>query len=332
MIIPNFEIKDSYIVKNLLNYNTALSASSYGIMFTDYDLARKTQVFNSETFDNILLTGSTTGLPQFNSMTISYYDTIYSVYFDKNVSYTDIVTTSTFVNSNEHQEYFVDNTNLPDFSIGDYLSIEFYKSQYVSGTTNWYHSGSAGETWFVSGYTHQTFYEETTGSTGTIFVPYDAENYYWEVTGTTTTDGNSSGTTFYEFYEPIPIFKYSTVIININGNQIYVEKLIEDYLYNDIFNNYTDVNYKITNLNHCINTYFDISDTLKKTILGDYVDITINENLTIIPFRNENDIYFNYDNISFEFIGSGIDEIYKFNTDIIYNKYNLENLDRKSVV
>ena len=68
-LIPVINIKKSYIIENSLNYNTNLSGINYKILFFDNDLARKIQPFNVGNFNSITITGSTTGLPQFNSVT-----------------------------------------------------------------------------------------------------------------------------------------------------------------------------------------------------------------------------------------------------------------------
>jgi hypothetical protein len=66
MYAPVFEIKDSYIVKHKLNYNTSYDFGYYDenkifisykqkMMFQDYGLARKILDNNAENFDSIII-------------------------------------------------------------------------------------------------------------------------------------------------------------------------------------------------------------------------------------------------------------------------------------
>jgi hypothetical protein len=64
---------------------------------------------------------------------------------------------------------------------------------------------------------------------------------------------------------------------------------------------YSNVHYKITDLNHCNNTYYEIADALNNFPLCQFCRYNINENLEIIPTLNYNNIYFDYDNLTFTF-------------------------------
>jgi len=137
------------------------------------------------------------------------------------------------------------------------------------------------------------------------------ENYnQWEKTGTTQYSGFTGGTITWDVNEIIPVFKYNTYVKSTGTTYINTYKKFEDYIFDDlqkkIFNNieYDNLYYNIVNLNHCYNTYGDISNYFKKSIFGNYFDCYIIDNkLIMTPIRNPYDIYFDYDIFEIMFIG-----------------------------
>lgn len=306
MLVPKFEIKDSYILKNKIGYDTTsteLSGLTYGILFTDYDLARKTQSSNAENFENIIISGNTS---IYNTISMIYNDNKYVITLDDYVMCESGVTTSTLVNNRNYQSYLVDNIYL--YSVGDYLEINFYQNNLSTGTTMWYSDGEIGDTWYVSGLT--------------------SNNNQWEKTGIIN-DSEPSGITSWILLEKIPILEYNCFIKSTGLTHINVEKKLEDYLFNNLQSSskYPNLFYKIKNLNHCQNNYIDISNYLKSSTYGVYLDPNFSDNYTklhISALKNQYDIYFDYSNFQIVFSGSS-SIVYQFHTNNLYNKYTLEN-------
>jgi hypothetical protein len=315
MIIPNFETKDSYILKYKLDYdvslNNNLSASTYNILFIDNNLARKSQYQNNENFEAFEITGTTSGLTNYSEIHVVYYDKEFILNISNNVDYSTNFSNITFENNSNYQSIYINPSEIVNFNINDYLEIELYKSIPVSGITTWSHYGQINDIWYVSGITSG----------------YDIDNlnrnFFWELTGLTTQNGLSSGSTTYSFNEIIPILKYNVFIDNTTIDYIIVEKKLEDYLYNNILK-MNNVYYNVKNINYTTSNYIEISNTLEKTYFANYFNVTNTSNsLIITPKKNINDIYFDYDKLTF--ICSGLTtNIFNFNTYNIYNKYTLE--------
>ena len=301
MIVPNFEIKDSYILKNKINYDVStggeFSSATYGILYTDYDLARKTQKYNAENFSDIILSGIS--LSSYNSITINHYDKSYTLILDGYLQSEFLLNSTNFSNNTSYLKYTVNNSTL--YNINDYLEILFYQKTTSSGTVYWENYELLGNVYYASGLT--------------------SNGNQWEITGLTS-DISSTWT----LDELIPIFKYNTYIIETGTTFIYTKKILEDYLINNLLTEYIDIYYNIINLNHCPNNIDDISIYLKKSIFGNYLDIKkVDSGITLSIGANKNiyDIYFDFDNL--EIILNGITPIiYKFNTNNLYNKYTLE--------
>jgi len=320
-LLPQFELKQSYIVKNKINYDIKRDGDfiyeEYGILFTDYDLARKTQIFNTNHFSGFTLSNYPFNYTRFD---ITQYDK--SFYIDvtnKSFEFEEIYNIGDIVNTYEYTEIKFLNTATTDiFDIDDYIEISFYTKQTVNGTATWEHVGAIGETWFVDGYT---------------------SNYtYWSVTGLTTVYGSSSGITNWSVSEKNPIFKYKAIIKNKIAPILYVERKIENYLINNIskINNTFQVYFTVKNLNKCVSTYENLATTIGNSIFGDYLELTYiyniapNENqvigLIINPTKNNNHLYFNFDDITFKsYIGLTTTN-YKFTTNYLYNKYTLQEM------
>lgn len=305
MIVPNFEIKDSYIIKNKINYDVStggeFSSATYGILYTDYDLARKTQKYNAENFSNITLSGIS--LSSYDSIIMNHYNETYTLTLDGYLQSEYIVNSTNLYNNMSYIRYLVDSSS--SYDVGDYLDIYFYQKNSISGTTNWEHDGLFGEVFYVSGLT--------------------SNGNQWESTGLTTSGGYTTGTTNWYLDELIPVFKYNTFVTNTDSTYIYTKKVIEEYLVNNLLK-YASLYYKVINLNHCPKDYDNISNYLKKSIFGGYLDfsfINTGSTLLVSPKKNILDIYFDFDN--FDFILNGLTPImYKFYTKNLYNKYTLE--------
>ena len=297
MIVPNFEIKDSYILKNKINYDVStggeFSSSTYGILYTDYDLARKTQKYNAENFNDIVLSGIS--LSSYQSITINHYDKSYTLTLDGYLQSEFILNSINFNNNISYIKYSVNNSLL--YNIGDYLEILFYQKNTATGIIDW---EIIGDVYYSSGLT--------------------MNGNQWESTSMSSLIGQT-----WILNELIPIFKYNTFVIDTGSTYINTKKILEDYLINNLLSNYNNVYYNVINLNHCPNDINDISNYLKKSIFGNYLKLNILSGTTLSIGANKNiyDIYFDFDNL--EFVLNGITPItYKFITNNIYNKYTLE--------
>jgi len=329
MNVPIFEIKDSFIIKNILNYNTTLSGDTYGILFTDYDLARKTQNKNAERFDNIIIN---TDLSDKNNFILNYKDDNFNILLDNEViDYNDCImypyqindSGYTFVNDSKHQEISVD--DLSDYDVDDYLEISFYLEYNRSGETTWTHSGETGETWYVNGFTDNNVYWNITSNIPNSGVSDTINSVMWEVTGSTISSGQTTGTTNWEIIQIIPILKYKCYVIGKNNGsyRIKIEKKLENWLFNNL-SKVPNLKYKILNINKCNKNYLDISNHIKKSPYGNYISCNvIDDVLTLTPIRNDLDLYFDYNIFNIDIIGSTTTN-YTFNTNYLYNKYTLE--------
>lgn len=304
MLIPNLELKDSYIIKNKLNYNVSYediySAATYGILYLDYDLARKTQTQNAENFNPIILSGIS--LSSYTGLTMTHYDEEYTIKLDGYLQSEHLVN-SNIINNSSYQRYTVNDSS--SYSIGDYVEIHFYTKNVETGSSTWIHDGN-GSIYYLSGLT--------------------SHNNQWEVTGVTTIGVITSGTSTWSVSEILPVFKYNVYVIETGSTYIDVYKKIEDYLYNNLMGNYINLYYNIINLNHCPKNLNDISNYLKKSIYGNYLKCNFMDTgttLVINPFKNPFDIYFDFDNFKLIFNGSTT-TIFNFTTQNLYNKYTLE--------
>lgn len=301
MIIPNFEIKDSYILKNKINYDVStggeFSSTTYGILYTDYDLARKTQKYNAENFSDIILSGIS--LSSYDSITINHYDKSYTLILDGYLQSEFLLNSTNFSNNTSYLKYSVNDSSL--YNINDYLEILFYQKTISTGTVYWENYQLLGDVYYTSGLT--------------------SNGNQWEITGLTS-DTSSTWT----LNELIPIFKYNEYVIETGTTFICTKKILEDYLINNLLTVYSDIYYKIINLNHCPNDIDDISNYLKKSIFGNYLNIKkVDSGLTLSIGANKNiyDIYFDFDNLQI-ILNDITPIIYNFNTNNLYNKYTLE--------
>jgi len=301
MYIPVFEIRDSFIVKHKLQYNTMCDESlPYKMMFIDYDLARKSQTANAENFNDVTMDINLSGI---SLISMSYFDEIYNLYLNGDLIHEDEFNTGKTTNSKFYQQY-----NVPDGSLffdnNERVDVDIYQKVDESGTTFWEHTAYVpNDVWSFSGSTDN----------GT----------QWIVSGSTITTGYTSGYTNWYVDEITPILHYTANVLNTGSTFIQVTKKLEDYLYNNLIKNYENLYYKITSLNHCNPAYSDIYLKLIKLPRAGDFDITLNINsITLQPIYNVEDIYFNYDALNIAFSGS-TSTGYTFETCNVYNKYDL---------
>ena len=320
MYIPEFQFnKDSYILKHKLDYNTKCngewSGITYGILFTDYDLARKTQSKNAEKFSEIEIDYDVNDIFGIN---ITHYDIDYNLILFGRWFYTEFILSgntfsesgATFVTSNENQKYYVPSGSTSLFTEGDLFNVYFHIIELISGTTEWSHFGPAGETWVATGTT--------------------ANGIPFQVTGTTTVNGYSSGTTTYEVLDYTPILKYSAKAVEIGTDFIALERKLEDYIYNNIMKiakdyDYESVAYTIESLHFSDDSYYGVKYILEETFWSDYFTISAtNNNLIFNPTPNKKDLYFDYDNLTVEVFSSSGATYKNFETNCLYVKYKLD--------
>lgn len=296
MYIPIFEIKDSYIIKNILGYDTSYNQnlSEGKLLYTDYDIPRKLQTNNSENFDSILIDKN---LDVNYQLTMNYLGDVYTINIDDDVEHTNSwvsgdtitnVTGSTIDNSNNYQEFkLLENTSI---SVGESVVVEIYKNLSTGNTIDWtYVSTVADEGWFLSGLTYTdgiTFYDDYTPT---------LQHLQWVVSGTTSSIGYNSGTTNWVVNYKSPLLKYDSKVLYSSGTTIQLEYKIDGQLFND-FSEIGDVKFRIISNNHCKPSYTSIYDKLKyyKYYNNFYYNVSLNH-LEIVPLKNEKDIYFNYD-------------------------------------
>lgn len=322
-LIPEFQFnKDSYIVKHKLDYNTKCdgnwSGETYGILFTDYDLARKTQSKNAEVFNDVVI-----DIDKEDVLGIRFikYDTQHTILTIGRWFNTELVLSgetmpyfiesgATFVSTNDYQRYYVPSGSTALFDEGDLFNIYFHVIEEISGTTTWSHFGAAGEEWVTTGTTENG-------------IPF-------QVTGVTTENGYSSGVTNYNIIDYDPILKYTARAINYGNDYIDFERKLEDYIYNNIMKsakdyNYQSVSYTIESLNYSDESFYGLKYILEETIWSKYFDvIASSDSLILSPTPNKEDLYFDYDNVEIELLTTGETITYKFETDCLYAKYKLD--------
>lgn len=307
MYIPVFEIKDSFILKNKLQYNTSCTGNMkdlpFKMMFIDYDLARKSQSSNYENFSGVTINHD---ISNFEYLKFDYFDDEHYIYLDGSHDHENVFSGSTVTNYVHYQDFYVPDGTI--YSVGEEIIMDVYTKIFDSGTTTWeFISYNHPETWVISGYT--------------------MNDIQWIVTGTTSNSGYNSGYTNWYVDEVIPIINYKTEIKSTGTNYIRIPKRIEDYLYNNIIYNdgYDNVYYNIESLEHVDKIY---SDLYRKMLINEYsknFTIILNDGVfEIKPKYNKEDVYFNYDELIIETSYSGDTFEYTFETNCLYNKYNLE--------
>jgi hypothetical protein len=322
--VPVFEFgKDSYILKHKLNYKTTSenewSDITYGILFTDYDLARKTQSSNAENFSSVIINDSIEDIGAFR---ITHYDEEWTIGLYNRWIYSDIVSGgtsfnsgATFLSDREYQAYYLPSGYTFLFQVGDYVNVYFHGVSGITGHTNWEHFGPSGETWVATGVT-------------TNQIP-------WQTTGVTYQDGYSSGVTsgITDWYvvDFNPILKYRAQIIEVGTNYLKIERKLEDYIYNNIMKiaedtNYDYLFYTIESLDFADRSYYGIKYIFEETKWANYFSLTATTNQLIIqPIPNKEDLYFDYDNVEFiTYYTGGTQTTYKFTTNNLYTKYKLD--------
>lgn len=318
--VPVFEFgKDSYILKHEIDYKTStdgdLSGATFGILFTDYDIARKSQSSNAENFNPIII-----DLPieDINVIEMTYYDQDWTVELDNSFSYNSLVLSgtsfsesgATFLSDRRYQAYYLPTGYTSLFQQYDYVNIYFYNETILTGTTTWEHFGPSGETWVVTG----------TTSNG---IP-------WQSTGTTIIDGHSSGITSYSVNDYEPILKYQAMVTEVGINYIKLERKLEDYIYNNLMKiasntNYVYLKYKIESLDFTDRSYYGIKYIFEESKWSDYFSLTATtDQLIIQPIPNKKDLYFDYDNVEFITQHSGGTTTYKCTCNNLYTKYKLD--------
>lgn len=353
--VPIFEVKDSFIIKHKLNYDTSYNLGEYDnednftsykqrMIFTDYDLARKTQINNAENFESLIIKNdlneiSVTSEYVIDSLRIEYLDYQYTLLLDgKNVEYENIWKNNVenILRPLKKQNFTISGTT-EDINIGDIVTVEIYRIQEETVTLNWeINSVYVGEMFFFDGVT--------------------PSGKQWIQKIISAKVGYSSGTEIFIEKNKIPMLKYNSIVLDKNINNIILENKIEMYLFND-FSNYNDLYFKIISNNHCERSYSSILDKLRYFKYYDYFDYklytgnnltdTSDDYLEIIPKLNNENIYFYYDKFiikmglleNFEDDGVlvlplGYSEYnyfnnyayyrYVFNTNNIYSKYTLE--------
>lgn len=302
MYIPVFEIKDSYIVKHKLQYDTSINNElPYKMVFIDYDLARKSQTTNAENFTSIEINDD---LSMVDNINISYFDDLYNIKIDDELSDEIEFNNSTVINNDNYHQYNVENSELYD--VDELVDVIIYQKNTITGTTSWEHTSYiTDDIWFVSG--------ETDNGT------------QWVVTGTTTEIGYNSGVTNWSVDEITTLLSYNTKIISNNTSYIKVSKNYEDYLYNDFLSQYDNLFYKIKSKNNCLSNYNSLYNILLMCPWIENFDMKLTSNNSIIltPIYNSDDIYFNYDALNINVNVNNILVEYKFTTNNLYNKYNL---------
>jgi len=268
-------------------------------MFIDYDLARKSQTTNAENFSGITMD---VDLSAVTSVNMSYFNDYYTIVLDGDLEHEDIFSGTTVINNSNYQQYYVPDGSL--YHIGNsIIDVDIYQKVTESGVTFWDHYAYIpNDVWSLSGITNT--------------------DNQWIITGSTTTTGYTSGYATWYVENITPILSYSTNILETGATYIRVNKKLEDYLYNNLIKNYENLYYNLVSLHHCNPTYSDLYLKLLRFPRAGNFDLTLNLNsITIQPIYNEQEIYFNYDALTIEL--SGVTS-YTFDTNCLYNKYNLE--------
>lgn len=333
--VPIFEVKDSFIIKHKLNYDTSYNLGEYDnennftsykqrMIFTDYDLARKTQINNAENFESLIIKKdlnetNVTSEYIIDALRIEYLDYQYTLLLDgKNVEYENIWKNNVenILRPSKKQNFTISGTT-EDINIGDIVTVEIYRIQEETVTLNWeINSVYVGEIFFFDGIT-------PTGK-------------QWNQKIISTKVGYSSGTLEFIEKNKIPMLKYNSNVLDKNINNIILENKIEMYLFND-FSNYNDLYFKIISNNHCERSYSSILNKLRYFKYYDYFDYklytgnnltnTLDDYLEIIPKLNNENIYIYYDKF---IIKMGLlenfedDSVYVLPSDYsVYNYYNI---------
>lgn len=300
MYIPVFEIKDSYIIKHKLVYDTSCDADEpFKIMFTDYDLARKSQTTNAENFSGVTIDVSLSGETEID---MKYFGDTYIIYLDGNIEYEDIFSGTTVQKTADYEEFvFASGSSL--YGEKEVVEVKIYQKYEYSGTTTWSHYAYASsEVWMV------------TGTTG--------DNVQWVVTGTTTSTGQTSGTTDWYAKDIVPIIAYTADVVGTGATYIRTETKLEYSVYNDLLSKYDNLYYTIRSLTHSSKDYYDIYYAMQSSPYGDNFEMThIADGIVMTPKYNVRDVYFDYSEFQIVLPST---TTYEFETECLYNKYDLQ--------
>jgi hypothetical protein len=281
MYIPVFEIKDSFIVKHKLQYNTSCNLDlPFKMMFIDYDLARKSQTTNAVNFSGVTMDVNLSGVTSIN---LSYFDQSCNIYLDGDLDHEDVFSGTTVVNNSSYQQYYVPDGSL-FYGENERVDIDIYQKVTETGTTMWEHYAYVpNDVWSISGTTE-------TGN-------------QWVVTGSTTTTGYTSGYANWSVDNITPILSYLANILNTGATYIQIDKKLEDYLYNNLIRNYENLYYKVVSLDHCDKTYPNVFLKLIRLPMMENFELTLNlDSILIQPIYNEENIYFNYDALTIDMV------------------------------
>lgn len=322
MYIPIFQISDSYIVKNKLDYNSTnngeLSSEPYRILFTDYDLARKVQSRNSENYNSVLLTED---LSSITELKLNHIKSEYTIRLSDNVIFNNISNeTNIIYNDDNNYEYMVD--DISKYNIGDTIEISFYKNEIKSININYRHNGGIGEMWYLSGTTINNRYVNVIDTSTTYMTSDNKYTTQYEYSGTTSQNNQLIPINKIKNYDT-PIIRLKTTVIGKGDNKITVNNNLEKYIYKNLIIPAYNINYQIINLNTSSKDYPSLCDKIKKSPFGDNFKCrlkNINQELEIIPIKNIKNIYFDYNVFEIE-LGTNT---YNFSTECLYNNYNLK--------
>lgn len=322
MYIPIFQISDSYIVKNKLDYNSTnngeLSSEPYRILFTDYDLARKVQSRNSENYNSVLLTED---LSSITELKLNHIKSEYTIRLSDNVIFNNISNeTNIIYNDDNNYEYMVD--DISKYNIGDTIEISFYKNEIKSININYRHNGGIGEMWYLSGTTINNRYVNVIDTSTTYMTSDNKYTTQYEYSGTTSKNNQLIPINKLKNYDT-PIIRLKTTVIGKGDNKITVNNNLEKYIYKNLIIPAYNINYQIINLNTSSKDYPSLCDKIKKSPFGDNFKCrlkNINQELEIIPIKNIKNIYFDYNVFEIE-LGTNT---YNFSTECLYNNYNLK--------
>jgi hypothetical protein len=323
MYIPIFQISDSYIVKNKLDYNSTnngeLSSEPYRILFTDYDLARKVQSRNSENYNSVLLTED---LSSITELKLNHIKSEYTIRLSDNVIFNNISNETNIIynDNDDNYEYVVD--DISKYNIGDNIEISYYTNEIKQINITYRHNGNVGEMWYISGSTINNKYVDVVDKSTVYMTSNDKYVTQYEYSGTTTQNNQLLSLNRIKYHDT-PIIRLKTTVIGKDGNKITVINNLEKYIYKNLIIPYYSINYQIINLNTSSKDYPSLCDKIKKSPFGDNFKCrlkNINQELEIIPIKNIKNIYFDYNVFEIE-LGTNI---YNFSTECLYNNYNLK--------
>ena len=352
---PVFEIKDSFIIKHLLNYNTSYDFGVYNdgvfesykqrMVFTDYELARKSQIENVDNFQPIKIYNDlnsqtyTNGewVDDIDALQIQYLDYEYTLKLDGNIEYENIWSNNVFnyFKPLKSQKFIIDGFN-DDINVDEYVSVDIYEKQ-IEEVTDY-------EWEFVAVYSGEKFYITGETDSGTQWIK--------EIIASNI--GYNSGTMTFNVETLSPVLRYDAKVLSKDTNSISIENKIDMYLFNN-FSSVDDLYFKIISNNHCDKKYTSIINKLKYFRYYKYFefDLLYDEDsnldyLYIKPILNTENIYVYYDKFrikiglleNFENDDAYIDDdylyynylnnfdyyLYLFYTDNIYSKYTLNEL------